>query len=203
MKSDKVVHIIKKPLKRFGTIFGVGFFWAIKVTIFTFFVCIISSMLANLAAAKSNFVIAVILLLFMIFVSIFFDALGVSVTSCNYNRLIDKLKCGDKKDCDIVVWLSKNAEKVNNVCCDVVGDMCGILSGACGVNIVVNLCKGDLNSYLISVVVSSLIASITVGGKAITKGVALSHSQKFVVLLKNLLKLFWRNNNSKQKKLRK
>ncbi|MEG1608876.1 MAG: hypothetical protein RR348_03335, partial [Clostridia bacterium] len=128
------------------------------------------------------------------------DALGVGITACNFGQLITKNKSLGKKDLDIIFWLSKNAEKVNNLCCDVVGDMCGILSGACGANIVVNLCRGDLNSYIISVIVSSVVASLTVGGKAFTKGVALSHSQKFVVLLKNFVKPFWRNNSKKQKK---
>lgn len=172
-------------------------FWSIKVTALTFGVCLLSSVLSNLATAKNNFFLAITLLLSMIFISIIFDAIGVAVAACNYTELIRTCKINRQKDCMIFEWISCNAEKVNNICCDVVGDMCGILSGACGVTIVVNLCVGNLNSYIISIIVSSLIAAITVGGKAFFKGLALSKSHKFVTLLKNFLKIFWRKKLNK------
>ncbi|MEG1608403.1 MAG: hypothetical protein RR348_00900, partial [Clostridia bacterium] len=69
MKNNNVQKVAITPLKKFGAIFGVGFLWAIKVTILTFFICILSSMLAGYATAKSNFALALCLLLFLIFVS--------------------------------------------------------------------------------------------------------------------------------------
>lgn len=176
-------------------VFGPGLVWALKVTVMTFFICVISSMIANLATAKSNFVLAIFMLIFMIVISIIFDSVGVAVASCNYSKFVEKCKCQCELDLEIAKWLSKNAEKVNNICCDVVGDMCGTLSGACGVSIVVNICRSDFNSYIVSVVVSSIIASLTVGGKAVFKGIALSHSQKIVFLLKKILKFFWHKHN--------
>ena len=77
------------------------------------------------------------LLSFMILISIIFDGIGLSVASCSEAELEKYSRF--KKQYDIARYLLKNAEKVNNICADVIGDMCGILSGACGASIVVEL----------------------------------------------------------------
>ena len=55
--------------------------------------------------------------------------------------------------------LLRNADRVSSVCNDVVGDICGIVSGATGAVIVARLQTGlDLESVLISVGVTALIS---------------------------------------------
>ena len=61
------------------------------------------------------------------------------------------------------------------MCNDVVGDICGIVSGSTAAVIVVEL-QRDLSttSILISIAVTALISGLTIGGKALFKKVAIN-----------------------------
>jgi len=77
---------------------------------------------------------------------------------------------------------------VSSFCGDVVGDICGILSGAGGVSLVVNMHIQNANIYfLVTCIVSSLIAGITIFGKAIMKGYAVDNCETVVMKTSSLL----------------
>ena len=89
--------------------------------------------------------------------------------------------------------LLRNADRVSSVCNDVVGDICGIVSGATGAVIVARLQKGlNLESVLISVGVTALISGATIGGKALGKPFAMNQSKRVVHLAGRFLHLFHR-----------
>ena len=89
--------------------------------------------------------------------------------------------------------LLRNADRVSSVCNDVVGDICGIVSGATGAVIVARLQKGlDLENVLISVGVTALISGATIGGKALGKPFAMNQSKRVVHLAGRFLHLFHR-----------
>ncbi len=79
--------------------------------------------------------------------------------------------------------LLKNADRVSNFCNDVVGDICGIISGAVGAAIVFRLLTSnpDLEKALLSAAIAGFISSVTVGGKAIGKNIALKKSKDIVL----------------------
>ena len=89
--------------------------------------------------------------------------------------------------------LMRNASKVSSVCNDVVGDICGIVSGSTGAVIVTQLQNGlNLKSVLISVSVTAIISGLTIGGKAVGKSVAMQQSTKVLYLVGRILHLFHR-----------
>ena len=91
----------------------------------------------------------------------------------------------------IGVKLIKNASKVSSICCDVVGDICGIISGSAGVTIVALIIKiTNINELLISLLVTALISSLTIGGKAIGKNVAINKSTEVVTIVAKILSIF-------------
>ncbi len=150
--------------------------WAMRITCLTFALAIACSVLAQLATGNGDTAVTVLLLVFMILVSILFDGIGVSAASCDLDELRaqkDRLK---PQVYERAMRMARNAEKVNNLCSDVVGDMCGILSGACGLTISLQLAADGVNGYWASVLVSSLIAALTVGGKAFMKGYAVGNA---------------------------
>ena len=67
------------------------------------------------------------------------------------------------------------------MCNDVVGDICGIVSGSTAAVIVTQL-QRDLSttSVLISIGVTALISGITIGGKALGKSMAINDCTKVV-----------------------
>jgi CBS domain containing-hemolysin-like protein len=91
-----------------------------------------------------------------------------------------KLKAGQK-----AVWLVNNAEKASSFCNDIIGDIAGIISGATGAAIAANLFASDHFStetaFFLTLALTSLIAAVTVGGKAMGKSFAINHSTDIVL----------------------
>jgi len=71
----------------------------------------------------------------------------------------------------------------------VVGDICGIVSGAAGATIAVSIIlnAGDTVERMVDIGISSLIAALTVGGKALGKSFAMKKSKEIVFLVGRVL----------------
>lgn len=188
-------------LKYFSLKHNKKLYWVMKITLFTFGMAVVCSILSQWTAKVSGTILSILLLLLLIGIAIVFDGIGVSVTACKKQDLEKFCRKNNCKSLRIANNLVDNAEKVNNICSDVVGDMSGIISGACGVSIVMNLCAGSLHSYLYSVLLSSLVAAITVGGKAFMKSIALSNSAKMVIATSKLIAWFRPNKKNNRKNI--
>ena len=81
--------------------------------------------------------------------------------------------------------LIKNASKVANICADVIGDICGVLSGAISAMIAAKI--AEKTGANLQFVISALVASLTVGGKALGKDVANRNSTKIVHFVGTIL----------------
>lgn len=165
--------------------------WALKITIITFLLALTFSYISEISTNLDRLFLPILILFTMIFISIVFDGIAVAVTSCDLNRLY-YYKKDNIKVYRIAIMLVKNSEKVNNICADVVGDMCGILSGAAGASIVL---MSGYDSTILSMVISSLIVSMTVGGKAFLKGIAVKNAEEFVIETAKFLSLVKRGRN--------
>ena len=90
------------------------------------------------------------------------------------------------------IRLVQNAERVSNVCNDVVGDICGIVSGAMGAAIIGRLVIGATHTETLfyNVFLSALIAAVTVGGKAVGKQIAMQYSKQIVFAAARVLSIF-------------
>ena len=90
------------------------------------------------------------------------------------------------------IKLIKAKDKVSNFCNDVVGDICGIISGSASATVVAYIIKTapTLNGFLTSLVVTASVAALTVGGKAIGKGFAIRYSNSIVYTVARLLSFF-------------
>ena len=97
--------------------------WFIQVFITTFALSIIFSYISTNGVANLNLVSAIVILILVIGVGIFFDIIGVAVTVADeyefHAKATKKLK-GSKES----IKLIKNAPKVANICADVIGDIC-------------------------------------------------------------------------------
>ena len=114
--------------------------------------------------------------------------MGIAVTYENvtaYTAMASKRIRGARQ----AIRLVQSADTVSNICNDVVGDICGIVSGAMGAAIAARLIMSatQFGDLLSSIGVSSLIAAITVGGKAIGKKIAVRHSHEVVFALGRML----------------
>lgn len=165
--------------------------WAIIILFLTFFLSGLFSFASEFLIGKSGVVVAFIILFALIFISIIADIIGVAAASCSVEPFLAmasrKIK-GAKK----AVLLVKHAEKVTSICCDVIGDICGIISGAAVSAIILKLFVSGASTmeFVATIILSSLVAAITVGGKAIGKKIAIDNSQKIIFFVARVLSIF-------------
>ena len=166
--------------------------WIIEAFIITFILSGIISYISQNGIANLNMIPAVIILIIVVFLGIFFDIIGVAVTVANeehFHAKATKKAEGAKSSLNLI----KNASKVANICADVIGDICGVISGAIGTMIAIKIASTYGVSTNIQFIISALIASITVGGKAIGKQIATNKSTEIVNKVGVILSKFGKN----------
>ena len=153
--------------------------WIIEAFIITFILSGIISYISSNGVSKLNIGFAVIILIFVVFLGILFDIIGVAVTVANeehFHAKATKKAEGAKSSLNLI----KNASKVANICADVIGDICGVISGAIGTMIALKLASTYGVTSNIQFLISAFIASVTVGGKAIGKQIAANNSTEII-----------------------
>ncbi len=165
--------------------------WAAKITCVTLALSLVVSFITELTSSKSNLVISFLMLTLLIIISIIFDTIGVAATSCDIRRLLDA-EIKKIKGAENAVKLVKNAEKVANICSDVIGDMCATISGACAAAIVIIYTANNPKQYVFNIIMSSLVAAVTVGGKAVFKLFAINKSQDIMLMCGKMIGVFLR-----------
>lgn len=116
------------------------------------------------------------ILTLFISLGIVFDILGVAVTAAD-EKPFHSMAAHREKGAREALSLLKNASHVSSVCNDVVGDICGIVSGTTAAVIVVQLQRAlSTRTVLLSVGVTALISGLTIGGKALGKTFAIKKS---------------------------
>lgn len=176
--------------------------WIITTFIITFLLAIAFGGISNVVIEKMNLVMAIIVLVLVIVLGIMFDMIGMAIATCEeapFHAKAAKKHNGARE----VIKLLKEKDKATNVCNDLIGDICGIVSGSAGALISVKLSVLlNVDVVIVSLVLSALVATITVGGKAIGKGISMSNAEKIMYMVGNvihLIKPIKDNNNTKKK----
>ena len=155
--------------------------WVITIFFVTILVSGTISFTSDLIMANSTMLVAFVILLAIVFIGIIFDIIGVAVTSADekpFHSMAARKVPGAMES----IRLLRNAERVSSICNDVVGDICGVVSGSASATIAVQV----LNNFelsmenVIPLVMSALVAGLTVGGKAIGKTFAVHSCTKIV-----------------------
>ncbi len=111
--------------------------------------------------------------------------IGTAVTACDIEPFLS-MSARKVKGAKMAVKLVKNAEKVSSVCADIIGDICGIVSGGA----IVLMQFVNNGSIFISVLFSAVIAALMVSGKALGKSYAMSKSNKIIFFVAKTLSVF-------------
>ena len=165
--------------------------WSVKITVVSFFVSAFISFLSELTASSEHIIVTILLLFFLILCSILFDGIGVASTSCDMTPFVS-MASRRVYGAKTALWLVKNNEKVSNVCNDVVGDIFGIISGACAAAITLKLVMGMEETWqkLVTVSISGVVSALTIGGKAFLKNIAIKNSKEFIMFIARLIAVF-------------
>ena len=155
--------------------------WVVTIFLSTIAITSIISLASEEIMSVSSILVAFAILLVIIFVGILFDIIGVAVTSADekpFHSMAARKVPGALES----IRLLRNAEKVGSICNDVVGDICGVISGSASATIAAQVLQHFEFSWprLASLLMSALVAGLTVGGKAIGKSLAINSCTKIV-----------------------
>lgn len=173
--------------------------WLFKIFLWSITISSSISLLTDSLLNRVNTLVAFILLIFIISLGIFFDIIGIAVTVADekpFHAMASKKIHGAK----IAINMVKNADKVSTFCNDVVGDICGIVSGTMGAVMVAkvififkdfnfNVINKNIMSTIINVLIGALIAASTICGKSLGKTYAITNSNLIVSKVSKLLYL--------------
>mgnify|MGYP002518040441 FL=1 len=155
--------------------------WVVTIFFVTIFISGTISALSDVIMANSSMPVAFLILFAIILIGIIFDIIGMAVASADekpFHAMAARKVPGAKES----IALLRNAERVSSICNDVVGDICGVVSGSASALIASQiLAKFDFSwPQIVSLCMSALAAGLTVGGKAIGKSFAVNSSTEIV-----------------------
>ncbi len=166
--------------------------WILIVTITAFSISFGLSFISEMTIPNLSLILGILVTLLFILLGILFDIVGVSVTTAD-EAVFHSMNSRKVKGANIAVKFKKNADKVSSFCCDVIGDICGIISGVAATTIAAILVKDfNFNPLITSLTVAATIASLTIGGKAIGKSFAINKSDIILYEFAKIISIFYK-----------
>ena len=160
--------------------------WLIMIFVGSFFLSLFFSYISTNALTGLDIIPAILLILLVVFIGIVFDIIGLSVTVASEEQFHAQ---GTKKikSSKTAIKLIRNAPRVSNICADVIGDVAGVLSGAMSAIIAMKMTSSYGVDVSFQYIISAVVASLTIGGKGIGKGIAIKYSNNIVNFVSKLL----------------
>ena len=155
--------------------------WVVTIFLTTVLVSGTISFVSDEIMMHSSVFVAFLILLAIIFIGIVFDVIGVAVTSADekpFHSMAARKVPGSLQ----AIRLLRNAERVSSICNDVIGDICGVVSGSASATIAAQVLRNFSFNWpqIVTLLMSALVAGLTVAGKAIGKTFAIKSCTKIV-----------------------
>lgn len=164
--------------------------WIVTITITAFIITFFMSIFSESALKDINLPMSILIVLLFIILGIIFDMIGISVTVAD-KKVFHSMAAKKVSGARVALKLIENNSKVSSFCNDVIGDICGILSGTAAGTIGILLAsKLKLNIFTVTLVITSLIAALTIGGKALGKSIAINYSNSILYKFARIIKIF-------------
>ena len=161
--------------------------FSLTIAVITFVLAAIFSSFSSSLLNNVSWIIGLVIVLLIVLIGIIFDMLGIASTAAKeapLHAMAAEKVTGAKE----AVNIYKNADKFASFCNDVIGDISGIISGSALTIVILDISRliqgtADPSPQLfLSVFLTSLIAALTVGGKALGKYFAIHSSTKIILL---------------------
>lgn len=164
---------------------SVDYKWIFKILLFSFIISVVFSFASQIALPNVNLFWGIIITLVFILLGVLFDMVGVAVTASD-EAVFHSMAANKVRGAKIAVKLKKNADKVSSFCQDVIGDVCGIVSGSAGAVIALKI----NNSIVAALIVTGIISALTIGGKAFEKAIAINKSNEILYKFSAIISYF-------------
>lgn len=177
---------IKKELNKNKTNWN----WIIKIILITFLISILFSFVSETAIPNLNVFWGIILTFVFILIGVIFDMIGVAVTASD-EYVFHSMAAKKVKGAKLAVKFKKNADKLSSFCQDVIGDICGIVSGSTAAVISLKITEQfNINGLIVTLVVMGIVSAFTIGGKAIEKSIAMNKSNEILYRFSYIISYF-------------
>ena len=155
--------------------------WVVTIFLVTIVISGTNSFVSDEVMSRSGIVTALFILLTIILVGIIFDVIGMAVASAD-EKPFHSMAARKVPGAQQAIRLLRNAERVSSICNDVVGDICGVVSGSASATIAAQILKNmDFGwPQVVGLLMSAFCAGLTVGGKAIGKTFAVNSATTIV-----------------------
>ena len=183
MDSDSGKPKKKTKNKQSG---GVNVRWIVTISVVSFFMSVTMSYLSQRALENVGNIVAFVILLAFIGFGIIFDIIGVAVISASekpFHSMASKKVPGAVE----ALALLRNAEKVSGICNDVVGDICGVVSGSASAIIAVKALVSINSDTIAQLIMSATVAGVTIAGKAFGKNLAMQKTTQIVHIVSKMI----------------
>ena len=164
--------------------------WIVTVTIVSFIISFLMALISEMVIPNAIIAVSIFLVLVFIFIGIIFDIIGLAANTADpkiFHSMATKKVRGSKKAIELI----KNKDKVSSLLNDVIGDICGVVSGSCGLAISITLANMMNTSKIwTTIIVTSIISSLTIGGKAFGKTIAINNANEIIFEFSKILNIF-------------
>lgn len=164
--------------------------WVVTIFLITIVISGTISFVSDEVMQSSGIITAFLILLAIILVGIIFDIIGMAVATAD-EKPFHSMAARKVPGAQAAIRLLRNAERVSSICNDVVGDICGVVSGSASATIAAQILKNVEFGWpqIITLLMSALCAGLTVGGKAIGKTIAVNSATPIVHAVGRLI--YW------------
>lgn len=165
--------------------------WILHVSVLTFTFSFLLNSVSESLLGSIGLAFGFLLLFVIVLIGIIFDIIGIAVASANrepFNSMASRKIKGAREALELI----NHAGPVSNFCNDVVGDIAGIVSGSTIAVLIIKIGSENtlLNTSVLSVVLISATAALTVGGKAFGKEIAIYQSKEIVLKVGQTISFF-------------
>jgi len=166
--------------------------WIIFITLSAFIISLLMALFAEITIPRFGLTAGIIILFLFIILGIIFDIIGVAVMIADIEQF-HSMAAKKIKGAKHGIKLIQNRERVANFCNDVVGDVCGIISGSAALVVAEYISIGfDIPRLISVVVITAIVGALIIGGKALGKNFASNLSNFIVYEAAQITALFYK-----------
>ncbi|RKL68777.1 hypothetical protein CR203_01650 [Salipaludibacillus neizhouensis] len=159
--------------------------WSLIIAAVTLVLAAIFSVVSTAVLSGVNWGIGMVIVLLIVLLGVLSDTIGVAATAAN-ERPFHAMAAEKLPGARHAVLITRNADRFSNFTNDVIGDIAGIISGTASAYVVLQLAlqmghtDGSSVQFGISILFTSIVAALTVGGKSVGKTIAITFSTEII-----------------------
>ncbi|MCL2838579.1 MAG: hypothetical protein FWE04_05905 [Oscillospiraceae bacterium] len=167
--------------------------WVIQAVLFTFVLSTIFNAGSSVMLEDVSIIIKVIVLIFIIFFGVLVGMIGMAAMAADevpFHSMAARKVKGAKEALAIL----KNRDKVSNFCCDIIGGICGIVSGSSAAFLSVRLVAAypALNAMAITLGLMGTVAALSVGSNAVATKYSVDYANEITYFTAKVISVFKR-----------